>query len=297
MKKKLISAICLSAVAASSVAKAQDFCGFDGFFIGLSGGLASTNANIHAFSPTTYTDGFDFFTNTLNLDTKSKITQNRGIIAATLGYSWLCDKLYLGVELGGSYSPNHLNESFDSGSNYNDLGLIQVPAIFSSTLNLDAKAKLRKWEWTADFTPGVVPCDGLLVFGRIGVAWNQLHLDTNTVFNYVDNLFDFNGSPFTTNNNVTIPLALSQKKNRSALRLGVGIAHYISDNFVLSANYIYTDYGKVCVTDSTSIPIIVDVVSVGPTTVLGSLPSTTNVHVWRQSITIGLNYYFGGLFN
>ena len=277
---------------------------YQGIYVGASGGLVNTYGKITSASRARYIFEID---PSLSLNTKKRATQNKGSIGIDIGYSWLCDIFYLGGELGFYYAKGELHEKGKSSVKAFDSENEQG---YSASLSLKSQAKLRNFEWTLDFTPGVILCDSFLFYGRIGAALNRAQLNAATKFCYQD--FEFSENV----HQKTSHLCLNNPKKQGALRLGFGFSHYITDDLVLNANYVYTNYGTVRVSGISHISTIDN----GPTSnprnqrshseldassslpnALSSQPETderefliseTKVNVRRQSLMIGLNYYF-----
>ena len=307
MKKKLLGTLFLGAFSISNLANAAVTpCDYDGFYIGVSGGVANTFGKLTTEAEADFTiiadDGFVHGDPLIPIQKSNfangslRASKNRAIGGINLGASWLCDCFYLGGELGAYYSPRYIKQTITNNeSNLSTDNLFITGTFFTSNLTQEVRAKLNNWEWTADLTPGVLLCDTYLLYGRVGVAFNRIKLDTSTNFLYNDLQFplDSSGTAIPTPTTVNVCLPGSASKKRAALRLGVGIASYIADNFVLSFNYTYTDYGKVSVTSATSIHLP----GVAVERVMQGLYSDTKIRIMRQNFTVGLNYYFGGLFS
>ena len=248
---------------------------YSGFFGGISGGMSNTFGRLNGNSNITFIDNATVHTNTLGVvGNKIRGSHFKEAGDVKLGYSGLFgNRFFLGGELGVGYLPGHLKGKFNSNSSAND----GAGSFFNATLQIDARGKLRSWEYVADLTPGVLLCDTFLLFVRVGVAVNRIRLDTNTTFQYTDSILT----------NVNLQMPLSAKKRRAALRLGVGVAHYIADNLILNVNYTYTYYGKITVSGIRNVP------DLGNGAVANGFTSSTTAKFNRQAFMIGLNYYFG----
>ena len=252
-------------------------CAYDGFFMGVSGGVANTYGKLAGGARAEFVDAIRGLDNTLTLDDNSRVSTNQATGGFTLGYSSvLCDWLYLGGELGAFYVPGHLSDSFDSNTQMKFEG----EGTFDASLRMNVRSSLRKWEWTADFTPGVVVCDTFLLYGRIGYAANRAQFTADTEFHYFD----------TERNHARFFSPLTGHKKKGGVRVGGGISHYICENVSLNANYVLTFYGKVEDFD--------------PRAKLKAIQGfeldnfSNNATAWlkRQSFLLGLNYYFGSMF-
>ena len=332
MKGKITSFMMVGALTASFITQAQyeynEPCAYQGFYAGVWGGVANTFGHLLNDSGTTMIEPsisgnipFDTF----SVGQKIKVSQNRFAAGLSLGYSHVfCTSFYLGGELGINYSPGRIEANF-SQSTANAASFLTpgnflfedaagsnaatVLANATMTLNETIRTSLRKWEWTADLTPGFVLCDNFLIFGRVGVAFNETRLNTCTT---LDNFNNGNGNFVVvgTNSPGIETLSLSERKNRGGLRLGIGLSNYICEDLVLTANYVYTNYGKVSVfgleniTNSPVNPAFNQIAAQASAAaaVPGQAIATVNsfflrgdtkVKLQRQFITLGLNYYFG----
>ena len=154
---------------------------------------------------------------------------------------------------------------------------------FQTSLAHTTHAKSRNWELALDLTPGVILCDSFLLFVRVGVGFNQFSVNSTATFNYTDN-----NTNTVTPADIALASNFAGSKKRAGLRLGLGAAHYIGDDLVLTLNYIYTDFGKISTGDTIEVPQ--PIVPLLPFKTHFNPGSTTWLK--RQSLMIGLNYYF-----
>lgn len=254
---------------------------FNGFFGGVSVGESQTygrlliNSSAHNFD-----SGPDEFTESFSVNNKT--TKNSPFFGFTLGYSRVCSgNVYLGGELGANFTRKKISIPINeiSSSNVDFLGGFK----FDYLLKSNVTTKLRSFEFSLDFTPGVLLTEYYLLYGRIGVADNRIKLENSTQFNYSDTL-----APGHTN---SASLLLSKNINRLGLRLGTGLAHEIYPHLVLNMNYIYSYYGKIKMSSSTTIPAL-SPSAPGADAVPDGLKSTNTVRLHNQVFMMGLNYYF-----
>ena len=289
MKKNFLPVLFLSALAApfSVNADAASDCDYRGLYLGLSAGVTHNLGKFAADVPVNFNsnDG-NLNNNIVTTNGRTRVGQVRELGGIAVGYSWLCDRIYIGAELGGYYAPTDLKInpntiilSTNSGSGGSNS---------TASLGTSVKASLRKWEWTADVTPGVLFCDTFLVFGRVGIGFNRTRLQGDSALTSVS-------SDQTNNPNVSVPLSASTNQIRASWRLGLGLSNYISDNLVLTVNYVYTNYGKVTLTGNSLVAIPLGGGMSGTTNAL--LNTTVSTRVQRHAVLIGLNYYFNALFN
>ena len=295
MKSKLIPVIVLAAMGASTNAAAQS-CDYQGFYVGVNAGVANFFGNTDNAIEASYRDRDNH--ESLVFGEKRKASSNKGTFGLLLGYSWLfCDQFFLGAELGGAYSKGDL-----SGRVANEFERRTEEHRYVTTLEGSARAHTRKWEWTADLTPGVVLCDSFLLFGRIGVAANRVKLCSENSWDYsrarIEGEDEHARVGHATAEN-------GRSKNKGALRLGLGLAHYISDCLVLNANYVYTTYGSTCgfgtadtqvrrVREDDNAAVAAEERKRDVTR--DGLKAASRAKVHKQTVTVGLNYYFGSMF-
>ena len=318
MKRKVLPILSAAAFAAFSMSSNvqagwTDPCSYDGFYIGISEGFAGTFGDFEGgatFSSIDCVTGE--VTDLLPLQNKAKLGQSRNITSADLGFSWVfCNWLYLGLELGASYAPGQMRDTFSATPAFLPVGLFlpdpstqlspfpQQITIPNATLAVCETAQLGPWEGSIDFTPGIMWCDTLF-YARVGVAGNRIKLKTSVDFTIPvsEDLMNF---PFDTVSTANIYGANS--KNKHALRLGFGLSTYISENLSVNVNYIFTRYGKVrtfiCPTNVTEIlqTSVAQTTGAAPITLPPLyLSSDASIRIKRQTFTIGLNYYFDSLF-
>jgi opacity protein-like surface antigen len=189
---------------------------YNGFYVGINGGVIQTNANI---SNNVFADSAQA------LSQNAKITQIQGGATLYFGYGQLisCSNFYFGGEIFGdlySRSTAINNSSFQA-----EPGLTEV-----ETLTTQTKAKLSNGEVGIDLRPGLLLDPATLVYARVGAAFNKLSLTSNANFSFEQ------------------VIAESSTKNATGLRLGLGLESYICKNTALTADYVYTTYGSINIT-------------------------------------------------
>lgn len=153
-----------------------------------------------------------------------------------------------------------------------NVSTLSSPSLFTSTITQQTSVSANSGEIGLDLKPGALLSDDLLLYRRIGVAFNRLNIATNTISTRSDI-------------ETTTFASASQSKNVTGLRLGIGMEHKITKYLSLTGDYIYTDYGSISTRaggvnssmDGTTIAVVGNTVS-------GSLRS--------HAIMIGLTYHF-----
>ncbi|MDF1828057.1 MAG: hypothetical protein P1U39_07235 [Legionellaceae bacterium] len=92
-----------------------------------------------------------------------------------------------------------------------------------------------------DIKPGLLVTSNSLLFARVGINYNQIHV--------VENSTHQSSGTLTTDTTeltaTTAGLYSSEKKQLIGLRTGVGFEYLISDNIGLAASYVYAFYNSV----------------------------------------------------
>ncbi len=261
---------------------------FDGFYAGINAGAAFTTGKISNTSSATFINLFD---NNNQLASSQSVnvasTQGGGSIFAGYGQMLGCSSFYLAGEIFGN--------TYQRESTLRDYAFHAEPdddEDFES-LTTRTKANLNNGEFGIDLRPGVLLLGNhTLLYGRVGVAFNKLHLNSDNDFS-----FTFLGSdpPITTDSF----LSESQTKSVSALRLGLGLESYICKNLALTVDYIYTSYGKINASNTGDVTTVIEG---GPTLAQSSsdtfvvsdgLVNQSSANLNTQTVTLGIKYYFG----
>ena len=236
--------------------------GFEGFYVG---GSAGTNATIgrqtgDVVAQFSTTDPI-FFPMDLSADLFNGNAE--GSLYAGYGRQWQC--LYGGLEGFVRYSHPHL--TFHRQHLHDE----RPSLIFNRESSTELS--VGPWHYGLDGRAGflVNPCT--LLYGRIGVEWALIKLDSDARFN------GFVGSQI-----IDISLSTAQQKRSAYLRLGAGIEKQLNSCFSLKVDYLYTDYGSISVKDQTT-----GISSAGN---FLALADSTQVHLKNHAVSLGLSYYF-----
>ena len=266
MSKKRFLPLALGLVAALSLNASPAHagyttpCDYEGFYVGLSGGVSYLLGTFERFS------GFQQLAihRPIVFSHNSKTHTKGGIAGLTIGMSRLVDSLYLAVEASGYLSEGKL-----------PLPVEQISPHAPGFAGFNGEVRINNGLFAVDFVPGFVLCDTFLLFGKIGVTGTRYRLQSDSFFN-VEGL--------RTREFERLSVPLSKLKNKYALHLGLGLAHYIADDFVLTVNYGYANFGNVIASGF-----------VGPFAEgIGTQTSTFKARLRQETIMLGLNYYFHG---
>lgn len=213
---------------APTLANANGDGRFDGYYAGIMGGVIQTNTKLNIDAASLFVSNAVSGSVSLAED-RVPIYHYTGIGAIYLGYGNFFNdsNFYWAAEIFGNLrkSENTLNDAEAEPLN---IGIGINTSIASSTT-----VKLRDGEFGADFRPGYLFDLNTMLYGRIGVAFNELTIDNTTTFTYLSQ------GPL-----LTSIESSSNSRETAFLRLGVGVEHKFCCNATITADYIYTHYGK-----------------------------------------------------
>ena len=308
MKKSL--AILLSTIGLTSTAFASPF---DGFYAGADAGGIFTKTNVSGTttlqSDATQNNPVYPYWLSVNNGTQ-ELTSNSHKILPTgdihIGYGQQLGQtlFYMGAELFANFAErntnitqvdtNGLNSSYP-GDWFSGFNAGAVPTVVSSNLTTALNVKSNSGEFGLDLHPGILLGQHALLTAILGIAVNKLQVADNTTSTvyYVPttNLpfppFDA-AVPFTNN------LQISGSKNATALRLGGELEEHIGNHWALSAEYIYTNYGKISLSQTTtSTNNIYDTMPIiNPSQITNTLTTNVSAGVSNNTVMLGVNYYF-----
>jgi opacity protein-like surface antigen len=242
--------------------------GFDGFYVGVAGGLAFCDAETSLSSSAV----FDTPQNLTALNGrvhKARVCQSQPVGEIYAGWGHQMDCFYLGARLGLNFSSCELKLSQTVGQrDAND-------TLYSAELKDRAKSHLRPWEFTFDLKPGYVFCDQTMVFALIGGAVNEETLRGRSTFIYRET---------TTNFYFKDELHGKKRKDSLAFRIGAGIEHLITPCLSVQLSYVYTGYSRA--RDSKRREFIEDQPQVS------SHDAHFAAKARRQLLLLGVSYYF-----
>lgn len=218
----------LPIILAASVATAANADGaFEGFYLGAGIGTSINTGTLNgAVSDTITTPAGGSIRETFGFNGHIGGKAN---FAGTLFAGYGCpvwDPIYIGAEvfvIGGGKHKRGVR-AFDTYQN--------LTTGFSDTDAVSIRPNHRSWQWGIDFRPGIMFCPESMLYFRIGAGWNR----SGTRFAYAN---------VTTPASTGVPGVLvaretSRHKNRTSLRLGVGLEQSICDCWTIRADYVYT---------------------------------------------------------
>lgn len=188
-----------------------------------------------------------------------EISSNNAFGDIFFGYGFVLNSFYVGPEIyfsaGRRPQANLTSQAFNSH-----------PYELLSTYTM---AKLNSWEEGIDARLGWVATPGTLLFARLGVAFNNLTLNSNT-------------TTYTTGTIVpeTKLLNYSVSKSLVGFRAGAGLEQKLTPLISVRADYIYTYYGNLSIHGS----------NYGSP--LGPIINTTKVQLQSQAVMGSIIYQF-----
>lgn len=273
---------------------------FDGFVVGLEGGMqhlagnVKDNASQVSSDETTYIRQkitqvyFASDTNSLDNDVADN-TLSGGLFA---GYGKVFNSAYyIGGELYGRYAHNTINTHSSGVLNLFQLNTSDpnwTSEKFSTSINVDSD-----WSFGGALKLGYLVTPKTMIYLLAGVENSRFKVDVNHTVS--DPKILSNGIPFPWSTNYSF------SENRWAFVPGIGIETMLSDNLSLKAEYTYADYGSFSndntahsssvIYDATTNAVIPTIKEQYDTT----LSSNDKVKLNRGLFTLGLSYHFNGI--
>lgn len=217
------------------------------------------------------------------ISSQSRSTWKNGALGGLfVGYGIAPNNLpiFLGIEAFADISNGNSVEQHHQSHQFYQVNTTALSNIFLFT---NTSASLDSAEFGADLRPGFFINKNTLLYGRLGVALNQLKVSSNDQLAFADIFF--------TGSVANSFLPISNKKEVWGLRLGAGLEEYLGNNISVNADYIYTNYSSISVTGIGS--------TLGFDTdadlVLTPNGFVNHVHanLAAQAITAGITYHFG----
>ena len=286
MKKSL--AILLTTIGLTSGVFASPF---DGFYVGAAAGAAFTQTKLSGDTSGQYLD-FSGTIQQIQDSSPSQLYKNSVLGDIYLGYGHQLGQtpLYLGAEIFGDLA----NRSMSINQTNAATPVVDVPPPFpprlfiSANLVTNANVKLNSGEFGVDLRPGILFGQNTLLSALVGIAFNKLQISTNSteIVNYNPIVLP-PGTPST----YVSTLNSATSKNVAALQLGGKLEEHFNNHWSLSADYIYTDYGKISIN------------AVGNINTLFTPPNDLYINAFKtnasaslhsNTVMLGLNYYFSG---
>lgn len=259
---------------------------FDGFYAGISGGILESIANLSSAANAKYTGIFDFpsspnFIGNGGEDDRQQNFSGIGSIALGYGQTLGTSPFYLGAEISGNYGKREIN-SQDRASHLSGEGLEPTVSLIT-----DKEARLRSGEFDIDLRPGFFLTNDFLLYGRVGAAFNKEET-------FADNTFIINDSSLGGTVTRVSFLNIGDDRNVTGLRLGAGGEVCLGNNWSLTGDYIFTDYGKSksFVGTAPTVSPFAEGGRVANVVIANGLSSSIDSDFYTQTVMIGLKYYF-----
>lgn len=270
---RIVPAAVLAGLTSYAHAQADPFCGF---YVGGSLGGTTTSANLGQSTTAGILTGGGM---TLDLDQLLRLdgpeslkTDNtlKGALFAGYGQNW--NRWYLGAEIfidlaryknHTSVALNGIIDSFEDDAGF--------------TLQTRTQAKLSDFQGGIDLRPGYLLTPQSMLYGRVGVAFSHLKLNTHsslTGFDIVDE------------ETWSLNAATDESKNRGALRLGAGLEQNICPCLNLRFDYIYAYYGK----KSVGVGPVSEVIGTGVELGSVTFAAASSARVYNNTVMLGLTY-------
>lgn len=256
---------------------------FNGFYLGLNGGILQNQANTDIDVSSSYLFGGGGNIGTLQNQQNLVIKNSQGIIEGTLGYGFVIPfqpYLYLGADA----FINEANRKYGALTNSADATPVVGGGRYSRYLISNTKLRLNNLEEGADLRPGIFITSHTLFYNRIGVCFNDVKLMSDNFFSIIRQ------NPGTATYNSR--LLASETKNIVGLRIGGGIEEYLADNFTVNADYMFTYYGNISLNETAPVFAETGVFpNFVPTVLENGFVSNTKAKVQSQTVMLGINYH------
>lgn len=256
---------------------------FNGFYGGIMGGVTQTNAVISSSASSTFANYYDDANVMSSSQTHVNMYNHTGIAALTLGFGHFFgdSKYYWAAEIFGDWASRRnatLNNSAYHAEPSDDQDF--------SYLNTSTSVKILNAEYGADFRPGYQMDTNTLIYARFGVVFNR-------VINETTNDFIFTSTRQTPN--VTFGTTLNQyhkQDTTTALRLGFGLERLVTNSLAVTADYIYTYYGRSRTAGVGNTLSGGEDIAIEPVTNVDGLTAQSSGRIGTQTAMLGLKYYF-----
>lgn len=290
MKYRFATSFFLLAASTTTFAEESEF---EGFYvqgaIGYDAFLAEDNANSEAnyFTP--------LISNARSLSTSNNHHEYADGVAGDLSIGYLYpvgEWFTIGAELGlGILKEDITVSSNDSNSN----GLFPNNFHDSSALHTQDTISREALEPTFDLIFGVNPTEDFMIFGLVGMAYNELELTTI-------NTFDYSATAFVQRPQHQPPQPLhaygftqsyQQDSNTSVFfRVGLGMLYEIDEDIAFNVTYTFTDYRDL------STQSVDDIIICSPgdgvdndCDLQGQLTNSSQADVTDNRVLFGINYF------
>jgi len=253
---------------------------FDGFYTGVMGGVLQSATEFSAENNVQFENFFESPAVISSSQKDVKVYNYHGEGALNFGYGrQIRQCMFIAGELFLSWANRDtLIRNFAFASNGDPAFLFEA---YNVSLTAKTATSLRTTEFAFDLRPGYIYDSRTLLFGRVGVGFNQLHIRHKADF-------EFNG--FMVGGHSVDTLSAAKRHNKAVLRLGVGGERKIYPNLALTADYIFSYYGRI------KTHKIGDSTFNNGEDVNNTIPNgfqiSSSARTWNQAFMIGIKYYF-----
>jgi len=259
--------------------------GFNGYYGGLGAGVMRTESKISTSATSSYENYYDDNNQLALSQSGVEVHKYTGTGALYVGFGHFINNsdFYLAGEIFANWA--HRKNTLDNWAYH------QSPdddEDFES-LSTATSVQLNNGEMGIDIRPGYLIDTNTMVYARLGLAFNKVKTTTGSTFSFTD----MRSSPFSVYNS---SLNQSNRHSKTGARIGIGLEHMVSDRLAVTADYIYTYYGKSNTTGVGNTTTIVNGGEDGPETVqfinIDGLEAKSSGRISTQSAMLGIKYYF-----
>jgi len=257
---------------------------FVGFYGGLMAGVVQTNSTLSASSSVLPESQVGLRNNQDLVQHDIPVYSNQIIGALYIGYGEFINdnNFFLAGEITGNIA-NRKNSLENFANTY-------IVNIDNHSIKSNTIISLWQGEFDFDLRPGYPLGKNLLTYGRFGLAVNQLNMTTKNNF-----LFTHFAAPNEPDDE-TITYSSSLKKEEqhtvTGFRIGGGLEYHLYENFAVTADYIYTYYGKINTYGKANVLSDQRIPTVAPTSITSDwLIGKASGQLSTQAILLGAKYY------
>ncbi len=237
---------------------------FDGLYVGAGAGMASKSMDLNVSHFVAFESNGEISSPNVSQGAGSDVNRFSPVETISIGWGHVLENtnVYLGAEAFGSLANRKASD---------EINLSTVSYAGTDTLTSSSSVQMNNKELGIDLKPGYV-VGNTLFYGRLGLALNQATLKSDASHS-LNNMF-FNDSS---------SLHIAENHNFVGVRLGFGAEHLMTQHLALTADYVFTYYGKATfngvTSSSTDFPEEHEYLN-------------NSVRVTSQEATVGVAYYF-----
>lgn len=261
----------------------QCSAGFNDFYAGANVGGERAMANGNTLNSLGLIDVFEN-TSVVENRASSDGHNHTATGACYAGYGTSCYCLFFGLE-GFFNFPRHQIKKENRLESSLDFVNESKSVHIRQTLEHCLEVTSRPVEFGLDFKTGYLLTPYALLYGRVGAAFNRFSLASHSAVHYEDETSGLVTPPELPSTAVAERFCLRKGKGVTGLRLGFGLELQFCQNFGVTLDYIYTDYGDFCVKGEHD-------TTIRGKTLPGGLKVDANAHVRNNAVLLGLSYRF-----